>query len=251
MLGLELLAIVLGAPVDLLLHRTDHFQLGNLVDQSLILLAGWRRRLTGLGWLGFFVFIVLPGFFQVFDHFLQITNDVILDPHGLVAGIGPLQPFAHQNHVIAHLPEDFGKSHRRPLRLNEADRIISFADDLLLLVEQFKSLLFVGAFGTGIGPFAHGLAQLHRGCPHFHLHPQHLHAAPLQLCQHPFNFFLTELFQQIFQALLRLFQLFQSLFLILGGTWVVLFFNLLFGLFLILNTLLNPLAGLLFLLGII
>ena len=60
--------------IDAQLQRTDHLQLGYLINQRLVL------RFALLLLLLLLVFHFLLGFFQGFDHLLQRRDDVFLQP---------------------------------------------------------------------------------------------------------------------------------------------------------------------------
>ena len=69
------------------LHSPDHFQLGDEVEQFLIL------GLSRFAFLGFALAVlhVLLGLFQGFDHFLEGIDNVFLDGDGHLAGIDDLK----------------------------------------------------------------------------------------------------------------------------------------------------------------
>ncbi len=247
MLALVLPPIHLRALVDAQLHGPDHLQLGDLIEQLLIL-RGRRRAAAGRGLL---VLQILLGLFQGLDHLAERGDDVLFNGLRDLAHVHASQAALDVFHVVAHLGKDFVEGDRRTLRFEHFYRLGRLLDNLLFAIGQAKRILLIGARGLLVvvavdGP-GHGLGAV----VDLDLHRQHLLAAGLQLGQQPLEFLLAELPQEVFELLLGLLQLVAGLFGVIESGTLLVLGNVLFGLVLIPFRVLNALASILRIVGLL
>ena len=141
------------------------------------------------------IFLVLFGFFQGRNDFLQGFDNIAFDVLCYFTRLATVEPHHDHFHVFAQLHESFGNCNRGTVRLQHDQSQIDLDNDLGFFASQSAGFNLVRT----VSLIDRLLVEFDGGIQHFGLHFQHFSHAAFEIRQVAFDFFFPQLAQDLLE----------------------------------------------------